>query len=181
MTERRPLTEDHAAGDTLECSDCEKSGNKKTLQRCSIRCLSVWYCFKECQRADWKRKPDGHKCHCVEAKEKTISQQDILAEQLAQTAQRGSSNGNGKHNKPREIRIFMDGAFDLMHYGHMNAFRLGRSLGTHLVVGLNSDESIQACKGQAPLLNDEDPPRTVAACKFVDEVVPGVPPACIHL
>jgi bifunctional ADP-heptose synthase (sugar kinase/adenylyltransferase) len=29
----------------------------------------------------------------------------------------------------------------------MNAFRQGRSLGTHLVVGVNSDETITACKG----------------------------------
>lgn len=73
-----------------------------------------------------------------------------------------------------EIRIFMDGAFDLLHFGHMNAFRLGRSLGTHLVVGLNSDESITKCKG-APLMNDNERLTMVSACKFVDEVVPGVP------
>jgi ethanolamine-phosphate cytidylyltransferase len=29
----------------------------------------------------------------------------------------------------------------------MNAFRQGRSLGTHLIVGVNSDETITACKG----------------------------------
>ena len=29
--------------------------------------------------------------------------------------------------KPKkEIRIWMDGAFDMMHYGHMNAFRQGK-------------------------------------------------------
>ncbi|KAL7578353.1 hypothetical protein ACA910_012758 [Epithemia clementina (nom. ined.)] len=68
----------------------------------------------------------------------------------------------------------MDGAFDLMHYGHMNAFRLGRSLGTHLVVGVNSDESITECKG-APLMNDQERLTMVSSCKFVDEVVPGCP------
>ena len=77
-------------------------------------------------------------------------------------------------SKNREVRIFMDGAFDMMHFGHMNAFRLGRSLGTHLVVGLNSDESIKACKG-APLMNDNERLTMVSSCKFVDEVVPGVP------
>ena len=46
----------------------------------------------------------------------------------------------------REVRIWMDGAFDMMHYGHMNAFRQGRALGTHLVVGVNSDKSITECK-----------------------------------
>ena len=30
----------------------------------------------------------------------------------------------------------------------MNAFRQGRALGTYLIVGVNSDESITACKGK---------------------------------
>jgi cytidyltransferase-like protein len=30
----------------------------------------------------------------------------------------------------------MDGAFDMMHYGHMNAFRKGRAMGTKLIVGV---------------------------------------------
>jgi ethanolamine-phosphate cytidylyltransferase len=84
-----------------------------------------------------------------------------------------NANGGGQGNK-KEIRIFMDGAFDLLHFGHMNAFRLARSLGTHLVVGVNSDESITKCKG-APLMNDQERLTMVSACKFVDEVLPGCP------
>lgn len=79
-----------------------------------------------------------------------------------------SSNGD------KEIRIFMDGAFDMMHYGHMNAFRKGRAMGTKLIVGVNSDETITICKG-APVMNDEERLAMVRGCKFVDEVVPGVP------
>mmetsp|Transcript_3095 Transcript_3095/g.7268 ORF Transcript_3095/g.7268 Transcript_3095/m.7268 type:complete len:466 (+) Transcript_3095:92-1489(+) len=73
-----------------------------------------------------------------------------------------------------EVRIFLDGAFDMMHYGHMNAFRLAKSLGTHLVVGVNSDKSITSCKGK-PLMNDDERLTMVSACKFVDEVVPDCP------
>ena len=61
-----------------------------------------------------------------------------------------------------------------MHYGHMNAFRLGRSLGTYLIVGVNSDESITQCKGP-PLMNDKERLTMVQGCKFVDEVVPNCP------
>ena len=68
----------------------------------------------------------------------------------------------------------MDGAFDMLHYGHMNAFRQGRARGTHLIVGINSDESITKCKGP-PVMNDEERIASVAACKFVDEVVPRAP------
>lgn len=90
-----------------------------------------------------------------------------------------SSFGNGKTKKKnkkkrKEIRIFMDGAFDMMHFGHMNAFRLARSLGTHLVVGVNSDESITECKG-APLMDDKERLAMVESCKFVDQVVPNCP------
>ena len=36
----------------------------------------------------------------------------------------------------KEIRVFVERAFDLMHYGHANAFRQARSVGTYLVAGL---------------------------------------------
>lgn len=68
----------------------------------------------------------------------------------------------------------MDGAFDMMHYGHMNAFRQARALGTYLIAGVNSDETITACKGR-PVCNDKERSDTVRGCKWVDEVVEGVP------
>lgn len=62
----------------------------------------------------------------------------------------------------------------MMHYGHMNAFRQGRALGTKLIVGVNSDETITACKGK-PVNSDEERLEMVRGCKWVDEVVSGVP------
>eukprot|EP00941_MAST-03F_sp_MAST-3F-sp1_P003963 g3963.t1 len=77
----------------------------------------------------------------------------------------------------RPIRIFMEGAFDLMHYGHMNAFRLGASLAPNveLVVGVNSSKSILECKGCSPCMSDEERLSAVRGCRFVSEVVPDVP------
>ncbi|KAJ1461941.1 hypothetical protein M885DRAFT_505958 [Pelagophyceae sp. CCMP2097] len=74
----------------------------------------------------------------------------------------------------KQIRVWMDGAFDMMHFGHVNAFRQGRALGTCLVVGVNDGASIAACKGPA-VMSDAERCAMVAACKFVDEVVPHVP------
>lgn len=74
----------------------------------------------------------------------------------------------------KEIRIWMDGAFDMMHYGHMNAFRQGKAKGTTLIVGVNSDETITACKGK-PVTCEAERIATVRGCKWVDEVVEGVP------
>ena len=96
----------------------------------------------------------------------------FLEEKLMLLHNENGVDSDGNPNKP--IRIFMDGAFDLMHYGHMNAFRLARSLGTHLVVGVNSDASITQCKGK-PLMNDDERLAMVRGCKFVDEVLPDCP------
>lgn len=79
-----------------------------------------------------------------------------------------------KDNEGKEVRIFMDGAFDMMHYGHMNAFRKARALGTKLIAGVNSDQSISECKGP-PICNDEERLSVVRGCKWVDEVVERVP------
>jgi len=105
------------------------------------------------------------------AKELTAAREklEFLEEKL-----REPSRANKEREKKKDVRIFMEGAFDLMHFGHMNAFRLGRSLGTHLVVGVNSDESITECKA-APLMNNEERLAMVRSCKFVDEVVPNTP------
>ncbi|CAB9506092.1 Ethanolamine-phosphate cytidylyltransferase [Seminavis robusta] len=104
-----------------------------------------------------------------------------LQDQLKQL--KDDDDNNNKKQQPlddttngdKEIRIFMDGAFDLLHYGHMNAFRLAKSLGTTLIVGVNSDESITRCKGAPPLMSDDERMTMVKTCKFVDEVVENCP------
>jgi len=101
------------------------------------------------------------------------SKVNYLEEKLILAVSEDMQAGTGRKND-KEVRIFMDGAFDMMHYGHMNAFRLARSLGTHLIVGVNSDESIKECKG-VPLMKDQERLTMVSGCKFVDQVIPGCP------
>ena len=76
----------------------------------------------------------------------------------------------------RPVRIFMEGAFDIMHYGHMNAFRLGAGLfpNTQLIVGVNSAKTIAECKGP-PIMTDDERCDAVRGCRFVDEVIPRTP------
>ena len=40
----------------------------------------------------------------------------------------------------KSVRIWMDGAFDMMHFGHMNAFRLGKALGTIIATAYREAE-----------------------------------------
>uniref|UniRef100_A0A7C9EJM1 ethanolamine-phosphate cytidylyltransferase n=1 Tax=Opuntia streptacantha TaxID=393608 RepID=A0A7C9EJM1_OPUST len=52
-----------------------------------------------------------------------------------------------RRKKKKPIRVYMDGCFDMMHYGHCNALRQARALGDQLVVGVVSDDEITANKG----------------------------------
>lgn len=49
--------------------------------------------------------------------------------------------------KKKPVRVYMDGCFDMMHYGHCNALRQARALGDQLVVGVVSDAEIIVNKG----------------------------------
>uniref|UniRef100_A0A0E0EJ89 ethanolamine-phosphate cytidylyltransferase n=1 Tax=Oryza meridionalis TaxID=40149 RepID=A0A0E0EJ89_9ORYZ len=60
-----------------------------------------------------------------------------------------------KKERKRPVRVYMDGCFDLMHYGHANALRQAKLLGDQLVVGVVSDEEIVANKGP-PVLSMEE-------------------------
>ncbi|PON81338.1 Bifunctional transcriptional regulator [Trema orientale] len=79
-----------------------------------------------------------------------------------------------KKREKKRIRVYMDGCFDLMHYGHANALRQAKALGDELVVGVVSDEEIIANKGP-PVLSMEERLVLVSGLKWVDEVIANAP------
>ncbi|KAK3437522.1 hypothetical protein EUGRSUZ_C02186 [Eucalyptus grandis] len=79
-----------------------------------------------------------------------------------------------KKRGKKRVRVYMDGCFDLMHYGHANALRQAKALGDELVVGVVSDEEIVANKGP-PVLTMEERLALVSGLKWVDEVIPNAP------
>ncbi|HLO48833.1 MAG TPA: adenylyltransferase/cytidyltransferase family protein [Kamptonema sp.] len=46
--------------------------------------------------------------------------------------------------------VFTNGCFDIIHAGHVRYLQAAKALGRSLVVGLNSDASVQAIKPQQP-------------------------------
>src|SRR5690606_1229398 len=62
--------------------------------------------------------------------------------------------------------------FDLLHVGHLSYLEEARGLGSYLVVGINSDESVRRLKGEGrPILPLEERGRLLGALKCVDLVV----------
>lgn len=68
--------------------------------------------------------------------------------------------------------VFTNGCFDIIHVGHVTYLEKARNLGKHLIVGLNTDASVQRLKGPTrPLVHELDRARVLAALACVDAVV----------
>ena len=64
-----------------------------------------------------------------------------------------------------------NGAFDLLHVGHVRYLRGAKALGGKLVVAVNSDESVRTLKGEGrPVLPENERAEIVAALADVDAV-----------
>jgi len=75
-------------------------------------------------------------------------------------------------NQHKKI-VFSNGCFDLLHPGHMDYLKSAHALGDVLVMGLNTDASIQVLKGdQRPINPLLDRQAMLSAIRWVDIVVP---------
>lgn len=71
-----------------------------------------------------------------------------------------------------EVIVFTNGCFDILHAGHIDLLKKAKSLGTKLIVGINSDESVRAIKGSPrPFISENDRAEVLRGLKSVDEVL----------
>jgi len=70
------------------------------------------------------------------------------------------------------VIVYAAGTWDMFHVGHLNLLRSAKALGHLLIVGVSTDELVYEYKGHHALLNYEDRAAVVAACRYVDAVVP---------
>lgn len=67
--------------------------------------------------------------------------------------------------------VFTNGCFDVVHRGHVEYLEAARQLGSRLVVGLNSDDSVRRLKGPGrPLVGEADRARVLLGLRSVDIV-----------
>lgn len=68
--------------------------------------------------------------------------------------------------------VFTNGCFDVIHRGHVEYLSQAATLGTKLIVGLNSDSSVKRLKGNDRPINSEEARAFVmASFSFIDAVV----------
>lgn len=87
-----------------------------------------------------------------------------------QEQQQGQEKDQGGKLK----RVWSDGCYDMVHFGHANQLRQTKELGDYLVVGIHSDAEIMKHKGP-PVFTQEERYKIVESIKWVDEVVQDAP------
>jgi rfaE bifunctional protein nucleotidyltransferase chain/domain len=77
-----------------------------------------------------------------------------------------------KWQNPGQKIVFTNGCFDIIHRGHIELLSKAADLGQKLIVGLNSDSSVQRLKGKdRPIQDETSRAMIMAGFGFVDLVV----------
>ncbi len=75
-------------------------------------------------------------------------------------------------NKEGEKTVFTNGCFDIVHRGHVEYLSLAAQKGDHLVLGLNTDNSVSKIKGPTrPIVDETSRAILLAAFEFIDLIV----------
>lgn len=75
------------------------------------------------------------------------------------------------HRQGKKI-VFTNGCFDIMHVGHVRYLTAAKAKGNILVVGLNSDKSVKAIKGEKkPIICESQRAEVLAGLCGVDYII----------
>ncbi|XP_006810451.1 ethanolamine-phosphate cytidylyltransferase-like, partial [Neolamprologus brichardi] len=98
--------------------------------------------------------------------------------QFLQTSQKIIQFASGQEPQPGETIIYVAGAFDLFHIGHVDFLEAVHKLAEkpYIIVGLHFDQEVNRYKGKNyPIMNVHERTLSVLACRYVSEVVIGAP------
>uniref|UniRef100_A0AAY5JYQ8 ethanolamine-phosphate cytidylyltransferase n=1 Tax=Esox lucius TaxID=8010 RepID=A0AAY5JYQ8_ESOLU len=98
--------------------------------------------------------------------------------QFLQTSQKIIQFASGKEPQPGDTIIYVAGAFDLFHIGHVDFLEAVYKLAEkpYVIVGLHFDQEVNRYKGKNyPIMNVHERTLSVLACRYVSEVVIGAP------
>ena len=77
-----------------------------------------------------------------------------------------------QYRKENKKIVFTNGCFDLLHVGHVRYLKQAKALGDILMVGFNTDASVQKLKGPTrPVQNENDRAEILASLDAVDHTI----------
>lgn len=88
-----------------------------------------------------------------------MNERDLLLKQIAEWRSKG------------ETIVTTNGCFDIIHRGHISLLQRAKTYGDHLIVMINTDQSVKRLKGPSrPVNSEEDRAMVIAALDCVDAV-----------
>ncbi|XP_017298277.1 ethanolamine-phosphate cytidylyltransferase [Diaphorina citri] len=107
---------------------------------------------------------------------KARSPYTTCSSQFLLTTEKIRQFSEGRQPKPTDRIVYVDGAYDLFHPGHLDFLEKAKQAGDYLIVGIHPDHVVAWYKGYGyPIMNLHERVLSVLACKYVDEVVIGAP------
>jgi ethanolamine-phosphate cytidylyltransferase len=98
------------------------------------------------------------------------------ASQFLQTSRKIMQFAETKGPKSGDRIVYVAGAFDLFHIGHLDFLETAAREGDYLIVGLHSDSVVNHYKGaNCPIMNLNERVLNALAYRVVNEVVIGAP------
>jgi ethanolamine-phosphate cytidylyltransferase len=92
------------------------------------------------------------------------------------TTKRIAQFSSGREPRPTDKIVYVAGAFDLFHIGHLDFLDKASQLGDYLIVGVHSDLVVNGYKGaNYPIMNLHERVLSVLTNRHVSEVVIGAP------
>jgi D-beta-D-heptose 7-phosphate kinase/D-beta-D-heptose 1-phosphate adenosyltransferase len=109
-----------------------------------------------------------------------VTREEIVHELMSEVDQRSGKRRTLEQLLPELARhrgagkkiVFTNGCFDLIHLGHVKYFQFAKAQGDLLVVGVNTDASIQGLKGdKRPIISEEDRVSVLEELESIDYLV----------
>jgi|TARA_E500000178_G_C16985123_1_gene737798 rfaE bifunctional protein nucleotidyltransferase chain/domain len=70
-------------------------------------------------------------------------------------------------------KVWVNGCFDVLHRGHFELFKFAKSLGSELIVGVDTDSKVKNDKGHnRPYNNLQDRMFALESIKYIDKIIP---------
>lgn len=86
--------------------------------------------------------------------------------QFLPTTQKIIQFSDGKSPQPGDRIVYVAGAFDLFHVGHLDFLEQAAKKGDYLIIGLHTDPIVNRYKGSNyPIMNLHERVLSVLACK----------------
>ena len=81
---------------------------------------------------------------------------------------------NPMKKQRKDVRVWCDGCYDMVHFGHANQLRQAKAMGDYLVVGIHNDAEVRRNKGP-PVFSEQERYKMISGIKWVDEIVQDAP------